>query len=90
MIFNTTVFLFPSTPRPGPASMNYTIVVLGGVFILALVYFYFPVYGGRYWFNGPVRTFGKLSDSKLSEKSDEDGNSNRQETQTNTKGADDF
>jgi hypothetical protein len=36
--------------------MNYTVVVLGGVFILSLVWYYFPVYGGVHWFEGPVPT----------------------------------
>ena len=34
--------------------MNYTIVVLGGVLVLSLVWYYFPVYGGVHWFTGPV------------------------------------
>lgn len=36
--------------------MNYTVVVLGGAFILSLVWYYFPVYGGVHWFEGPVPT----------------------------------
>ncbi len=38
--------------------MNYTVVVLGGVFILSLAWYYFPVYGGVHWFEGPVPTVG--------------------------------
>jgi hypothetical protein len=34
--------------------MNYTIVVLGGVLFLSLVWYYFPVYGGVHWFKGPI------------------------------------
>lgn len=34
--------------------MNYTVLVLGGVLLLALAYFYFPKYGGVYWFKGPI------------------------------------
>jgi len=34
--------------------MNYTVVVLGGVFILSLAWYYFPKYGGLHWFIGPV------------------------------------
>lgn len=34
--------------------MNYTIVVLGGILVLSLVWYYFPVYGGVHWFTGPV------------------------------------
>ncbi|KIM68949.1 hypothetical protein SCLCIDRAFT_7133 [Scleroderma citrinum Foug A] len=50
MTFMNVVFLFPATP-----SMNYTVVVLGGVFALSIVWYYFPVYGGVHWFTGPVR-----------------------------------
>ena len=28
---------------------------------LATVYFYFPKYGARYWFEGPIRTIGDLN-----------------------------
>lgn len=36
--------------------MNYTVVVWGGTILLSLAYFYFPKYGGRCWFKGPVTT----------------------------------
>ena len=35
--------------------MNYTVVVLGGVLLLSIIWYYFPVYGGVHWFTGPVR-----------------------------------
>ena len=54
MAFNTTVFFFPSSPNTDAADMNYTIVVLGGTFALALIYYYFPRYGGVHWFSGPI------------------------------------
>ncbi|KAK0196788.1 APC amino acid permease [Armillaria mellea] len=56
MIFMTVVFMFPLTPSPGVANMNYTVVVQGGILVLSAVYFYFPKYGGMYWFKGPVST----------------------------------
>ncbi|KAA1473610.1 amino acid transporter [Dentipellis sp. KUC8613] len=56
MSFILVIFFFPTTRAPTAASMNYTVVVWGGVIILSLLYFYFPKYGGRYWFTGPVRT----------------------------------
>lgn len=34
--------------------MNYTIVVLGGVLLLSLVWYYLPIVGGVHWFKGPV------------------------------------
>jgi len=49
------VFLFPSTPQSDVASMNYTVVVFGGVMGLSLFWYYLPVYGGVHWFMGPVR-----------------------------------
>ena len=39
--------------------MNYTIVVMGGIMVLSLIYYYFPKYGGVNWFTGPVRTVPK-------------------------------
>ncbi|KAF8892309.1 APC amino acid permease [Gymnopilus junonius] len=56
MTFFIIVFLFPASPNPGAGDMNYTVVVLGGALLLSIVYYFFPKYGGRYWFTGPVRT----------------------------------
>lgn len=53
MIFTTIVFFFPTTPSTTSATMNYTVVVLGGWIVLSLVGYYFPVYGGYKWFTGP-------------------------------------
>ncbi|KAJ7493759.1 APC amino acid permease [Mycena latifolia] len=35
-------------------TMNYTVIVLFGVLFIAMVYYYFPRYGGVHWFQGPV------------------------------------
>jgi len=56
MTFIIIVFLFPASPDPTSATMNYTVVVLGGTLTLAILYFYFPKYGGAVWFKGPVTT----------------------------------
>lgn len=56
MTFVGVVFLFPTTPEVGVVGMNYTVVVLGGVLVLSLVYYYFPKYGGKNWFTGPIPT----------------------------------
>jgi hypothetical protein len=56
MAFTSIVFLFPTTNQTNASDMNYTVVVLGGVFILSLGWYYFPVYGGVHWFEGPVPT----------------------------------
>ena len=53
------VFFFPTTPQTNTPDMNYTVVVLGGVIVLSLVWYYFPVYGGVHWFTGPVPNVGK-------------------------------
>ena len=50
------VLLFPTTPRTSPGTMNYSVAVFGGVVLLALIYYYFPVYGGIHWFTGPIST----------------------------------
>lgn len=54
MVFMTIVFLFPTTPQTSVQEMNYTVVVLGGVLLLSVVWYYFPIYGGVNWFTGPV------------------------------------
>jgi amino acid transporter len=58
MAFMNIVFFFPTTPQTSSSTMNYTVVVLGGVLFLSLVWYYFPVYGGVHWFTGPLRTVG--------------------------------
>ncbi|KAL4246868.1 Amino Acid-Polyamine-Organocation Transporter [Abortiporus biennis] len=66
LLFMVIVFLFPYSPNPGVTSMNYTVVVFGGVMVLSLVYFYFPRYGGKYWFKGPVTTLLDVDDEMSS------------------------
>ena len=56
MAFMGIVFLFPTAPQTSAPEMNYSVVVLGGVLILSLIWYYFPVYGGVHWFTGPVAT----------------------------------
>ncbi|KAJ7197407.1 hypothetical protein GGX14DRAFT_574191 [Mycena pura] len=60
MIFIILVFMFPAIPGPTSLSMNYTVVVVGGTVILSLGYYFFPKYGGRHWFIGPVETIGQV------------------------------
>ncbi|KAJ6482890.1 amino acid/polyamine transporter I [Mycena vitilis] len=54
MLFLGIAFLFPTSPQTDVKSMNYTIVVLGGVLLLSLFWYYAPVVGGVHWFKGPV------------------------------------
>ncbi|KAJ8522185.1 hypothetical protein ONZ45_g1230 [Pleurotus djamor] len=76
MFFMIIVFLFPATPQTDAQDMNYTVVVMGGVLFLSILWYYFPVYGGVHWFTGPVSNIdspdtglgvegkiGRLSDS---------------------------
>ncbi|KAH9946459.1 amino acid permease-domain-containing protein [Amylocystis lapponica] len=56
----------PLFTRPTGADMNYTIVVLGVWIALCLVYYYLPVYGGVYWFRGPIANIGEdIDDDKV-------------------------
>ncbi|KAJ6540973.1 amino acid transporter [Mycena vulgaris] len=66
MWFMTIVLLFPTEPNPVAETMNYTIVVLGGIFAIALGYYYFPVYGGVHWFNGPISNIDEEIDKNRS------------------------
>jgi hypothetical protein len=54
MMFMSIVFFFPTTNETNAQDMNYTVVVLGGVLIFSLIWYYLPVYGGVHWFEGPV------------------------------------
>lgn len=54
MIFSILIVMFPTTPDPSPQDMNYTVVVAGGWILLCIIYYYFPRYGGVYWFKGPM------------------------------------
>ncbi|KAI0674185.1 APC amino acid permease [Trametes maxima] len=56
MVFSVIILAFPTAPGPDAEGMNYMIVVFGGWIVLCLIYYYLPVYGGAYWFNGPLMT----------------------------------
>ncbi|KAK7035352.1 hypothetical protein VNI00_011883 [Paramarasmius palmivorus] len=76
MTFLGIVFLFPTTPQTDVADMNYTVVVLGGVMLLSVVWYYFPKYGGVHWFTGPVANItgelaGQLKEEEPSNDSEE-------------------
>ena len=65
MTFMNVVFLFPTTtPNPSATDMNYTVVVLGFFFMVSLLWYYFPVYGGVHWFNGPIRNISDEDETK--------------------------
>lgn len=65
MGFMSTVFLFPSSPTTSVQDMNYTVAVFGGVMVLSLIYYYFPKYGGVYWFTGPIKNVEKRREGSM-------------------------
>jgi hypothetical protein len=69
------VLIFPSENAPTAQTMNYTVVVVGGILSLSIAYYFLPVIGGRHWFTGPVRTVDDPASLKgsdtLSEKDSE-------------------
>ncbi len=56
MGFIVVLLFFPAYQKPDAEQMNYAIVVVGFVVIFCLGYYYFPKYGGKTFFHGPVRT----------------------------------
>ncbi|KAF8606392.1 APC amino acid permease [Ceratobasidium sp. AG-I] len=71
MTFIDIVFLFPADLEPAVADMNYAVVVMGGVMIGSLIWYWFPKYGGVNWFEGPVSTIDVL-DKPLNSPGDRD------------------
>ncbi len=60
--------------------MNYATVVFGGVLGLAILYYFFPRYGGRHWFQGPLGALRVLeNDAKEASASFSDKDSTRKE-----------
>lgn len=53
MTMMIVILLFPTDKAPTSATMNYTVVVFGGIVILNTIYYFIS---GRYWFVGPART----------------------------------
>ena len=53
--FMVVVFSLPITYPSTPATTNWAGVMLLGVLILSLVYYFFPYIGAYKWFLGPVR-----------------------------------
>ncbi|GJJ13295.1 hypothetical protein Clacol_007547 [Clathrus columnatus] len=61
-----TIFFFPTSPNPDVQDMNCTVVVIGGAIFGCLGWYYFPVYGGVHWFNGPMKTVQPASKDSVS------------------------
>jgi hypothetical protein len=68
MVFMTIVLLFPVTLETSAQTMNYSVVVVGGVILLSLVY-YFTV--AHQWFEGPAHTTEGFSEPKSDSESQE-------------------
>ena len=60
MTFIFILLLFPTYPSPNAQEMNYAVAVLGFVLMFCVVYFWFPKYGGKTFFTGPVRTIDEI------------------------------
>ncbi|KUJ15860.1 amino acid transporter [Mollisia scopiformis] len=60
MTFIFIILLFPSYQDPTAQEMNYAVVVLGFVLVFCVVYYWFPKYGGKTFFKGPVRTIDDI------------------------------
>ncbi|KIJ50209.1 hypothetical protein M422DRAFT_224818 [Sphaerobolus stellatus SS14] len=56
MTFVNILVVFPATPHPTVANMNYSVVMAAGTVLGSIGWYYFPVYGGVHWFRGPIRT----------------------------------
>jgi len=56
MSFMICILCFPASPDPTAETMNYGSVVFVAVIVGALAYYFFPKYGARHWFTGPVHT----------------------------------
>ncbi|KAF9507565.1 hypothetical protein BS47DRAFT_1366561 [Hydnum rufescens UP504] len=56
MSFISVAFLFPTTAQTTASNMNYSVVLIGGVLLGSVVWYFFPKYGGVHWFKGPVPT----------------------------------
>ncbi|KAH7350739.1 amino acid permease-domain-containing protein [Rhexocercosporidium sp. MPI-PUGE-AT-0058] len=60
MTFIFILLLFPIYPSPNAQEMNYAVAVLGFVLVFCVVYYWFPKYGGKTFFTGPVRTIDEI------------------------------
>ncbi|KAF8964731.1 amino acid transporter [Flammula alnicola] len=60
MVVMSAILMFPQSEHPSAGSMNYTVLILGGVLLLSALNFYFPKYGGVHWFEGTVLTADRL------------------------------
>ena len=54
LVFISIIVCMPSyIPVTDAADANYAAAVTAGTFVFSTAWYYFPKYGGRYWFQGP-------------------------------------
>ncbi|KAJ3511155.1 hypothetical protein NLJ89_g4262 [Agrocybe chaxingu] len=63
MALMIVILIFPANTDPEAETMNYAVVVVGCILLLSVIYYFLPIYGGRHWFTGPVRTIDADLDS---------------------------
>lgn len=61
--FIIVLLLFPVGQSVGAAGMNYSVVIIGAVFVFASISW---IVSARKWFHGPVRTVDESEDSTIS------------------------
>jgi hypothetical protein len=65
MIFIVVLLFFPTYQTPNAEQMNNAIVVVGFVVVFCLSYYCFPKYGGKTFFDEPVRTINSKENVSL-------------------------
>ncbi|KAJ7777507.1 amino acid/polyamine transporter I [Mycena maculata] len=78
MLFLGIAFMFPTSPEATVGTMNYTVVVLGGILFLSILWYYAPVVGGVHWFKGPI-TNVVLGEAEADEDSERNGSESGKE-----------
>jgi len=81
MSFINVILFFPASPNPTVTEMNYGIVVFGGVFLACIAWYYFPIYGGVHWFNGPIRNVD-MGATNTEKRASEDSDEKKQDAST--------
>jgi hypothetical protein len=61
MVLMTIILLFPVTLHSSAETMNYSVVVVGGIVILSLTYYFAAAHN---WFEGPAHTAEGFSEPK--------------------------
>lgn len=86
LAFISVIVCIPSDLPTDAADMNYASLVTGAVFIFSLAWYYFPKYGGVYWFTGPKSNIeDDMMESTTTQSSSSDSHSdNKKQTASQT------